>query len=86
MLWQDIVIPIVHVIFAYSLVYQVYHGFKHKKPAIAIQTALLTSLGLYTLAFVFITLSLYFSAISSFTVGTLWLILLFQTIIYKRNK
>ena len=83
MIWQDITITAVNIIFAYALIPQVYQGFKEKKGFINLQTGLLTALGMYTLAFVFFTLNLIFSTIMVIFVGTLWLSLLIQKIIYK---
>ena len=31
MIWQDVVIAIVNILFSYALIPQVYKGFKHKK-------------------------------------------------------
>jgi hypothetical protein len=59
MVWQDIVIAIANVLFGYSLIYQVFKGFKEKKGFLALQTSLLTSIRLYAVAFVYLTLKLY---------------------------
>jgi len=83
MIWQDFVITGVNIVFAYALIPQVYQGFKEKKGFINFQTGLLTAIGMYTLAFVFFTLDLMFSTIISIFIGTLWLSLLAQKIIYK---
>ena len=47
---------------------------------------MITTVGLYITAIVFLTLKLYFSAIMNFITGTLWLILLSQRIKYKGGK
>ena len=82
MIWQDIVISIANVLFTYSLIKQVYHGFKKRKGFLTIQSSLLTTLGLYIMAFAMLTLKLYGSAIIMGINGTLWLMLFFQRIIY----
>lgn len=84
MVWQDIVISIASVLFAYSLVYQVYLGFKEKKGFIALQTSLLTTIGLYITAIAYFTLNLYLSTIIITFSGTMWLILLIQRFMYGK--
>ncbi|MDP1695803.1 MAG: hypothetical protein Q8L29_02750 [archaeon] len=84
MVWQDIVIGIASALFAYSLVFQVYVGFKEKKGFIASQTSLLTTIGLYMTAVAYFTLNLYISAIIILFSGTMWLLLLVQRLIYKK--
>ncbi|MBT4136147.1 hypothetical protein HOD75_00205 [archaeon] len=84
MVWQDIVIAIANVLFGYSLIYQVYLGFKKRKGFLAIQTSFLTTIGLYAIAFAFLTMNLYISALVSVFNGTLWLILFIQRLIYKK--
>ena len=83
MIWQDLVITGANIVFVYALIPQVYQGFKEKKGFINFQTGLLTTLGMYTLAFVFFTLNLMLSTIMVAFAGTLWLSLLTQKIIYK---
>jgi len=84
MVWQDIIVAIASILFGYSLLYQVYKGYKEKKGFLSIQTSLLTSIGLYALAFVYFTLGLFIStSITTFN-GTMWLLLFIQRIIYKR--
>lgn len=60
MIWQDIVIGIANVLFGYFLAFQVWKGFKDKKGYLALQTSFLTTIGLYALAFSFLTLNLNF--------------------------
>lgn len=83
MVWQDIVITLCLIAFSYALIPQVYQGFKQRKGFINIQTSLITSIGMYTLTFVYFTLNLNFSTIIAFVTGTLWLILFIQGVIYK---
>lgn len=84
MIWQDVVIAIANVLFGYSLVYQVYIGFRKKKGFLALQTSGLTTLGLYALSFSFFTLNLYISTLATAFNGTMWLFLFIQGIIYKK--
>lgn len=84
MVWQDIIITIVNIIFAYALIPQVYQGFKNKKGYINIQTGLLNTLGMYAMAFAFFSLNLTFSWIIGTFNATMWLLLFIQGIIYKK--
>jgi len=81
--WQDIVITIAIIAFSYALIPQIYQGFKQKKGFINIQTSLITSIGMFVVAFCYLSLNLIFSAIMGFITGTLWAILFAQKIIYK---
>jgi len=83
MMWQDITITIANIIFAYALIPQVMQGFKHKKGYINLQTAFLTTIGLYAMAIAFVSLNLIFSTIIVGINATLWFILLIQGLIYK---
>jgi hypothetical protein len=84
--WQDAVITAIGIIFSLSLIPQIYYGFKEKVGAIHLQTSVPTFLGLYVMAFTYITLSLYYSAIMAFFTGTLWLTLFIQRLIYRNIK
>ncbi len=84
MLWQDVLITVVGIIFSISLLPQIAHGFKQKIGPIKFETSVPTFLGCYTVAFAYFTLALYFSAITTFITGTLWLILVIQRIVYKK--
>jgi len=82
MIWQDIVITIANLLFSYALIPQVYHGFKTKKGVMVLQTAILTTIGLYVSCIAFFSLNLFFSGFICALNGTLWLVLLIQRIIY----
>jgi len=84
MVWQDIVISIANILFGYSLIYQVYYGFKKRKGFLSLQTSFLTTIGLYALAFCFLTLNLVMSSVLSTFNGTMWFLLFIQRIIYKK--
>ena len=84
MVWQDIVVAIANLLFAYSLIWQVFYGFKKKKALISIQTSLLTCIGLYALAVCYFTLNLYISTIIGLFSGTMWLVLFIQSLIYEK--
>jgi len=86
MVWQDIAITIATIVFSCALIPQVYKGFKEKRGVIALQTALLTTLGLYTIAISFAALNLMFSALANTINGTLWAILLLQGVIWPDKR
>lgn len=83
MVWQDLVLTFANIIFAVSLIPQVYKGFKTKTGPITPATSIPTSVGLYIITFAFYSLALYYSAILSFVNGTFWFILFLQRIIYR---
>lgn len=84
MIWQDIVITIASIIFSVALIPQVYYGFRDKVGPIAYSASIPTFIGLYVICFAFWTLSLYSSAVITFSTGTLWLILFIQRVIYHK--
>jgi hypothetical protein len=83
MVWQDILITLCSLLFGYSLIPQIYYGFKHKKGNLTLQTSLLTTLGMLVLAFVYFTLNLMISSLISIVMAGLWGMLLFQKLKYK---
>jgi uncharacterized membrane protein len=83
MSWQDIIITIVNLVFAYALIPQVYQGFKDKKGYINFQTGLLNTVGMYLMAIAYFSLNLFFSAIIGNFNAAMWLLLFTQRIIYK---
>jgi len=82
-MWQDNIITLANLIFAYALIPQVLQGFKEKKAHINFQTGLLTAIGAYTMSFAYYTLHLWFSTIIGTFNATMWLILFLQKILYK---
>lgn len=84
MVWQDIVVAIANILFGYSLVYQVFKGFKEKKGFLALQTSFLTAIGLYALAVAYLSLNLFVSTVISTFNGTMWVLLFIQGIVYKK--
>lgn len=83
MVWQDIVISIVNIVFIIALIPQIYNGFKLKKGSVIIATSLPTFIGLYVVAIVFYTLELYYSSFVTVIGGILWTILFIQRLKYK---
>lgn len=83
--WQDIVLSAVGVIFVISLLPQVIHGFKEKVGPIKYLTSVPTFLALYVTAATYLSLHLYFSALTVFLTGTAWLILCIQRALYHKK-
>ncbi len=83
-MWQDIVVAIANIMFSYSLIHQVYHGFIEKKGFLTIPTSLLTTIGMFAITVVYLSLNLYISTIIGAFNGTMWFLLLIQRIIYKK--
>ncbi len=86
MIWQDIVIAVANLMFTFSLVGQVYHGFIEKRGFIILKTSGLTSIGLYAISVTYYSLILYSSAVISFINASLWGILFFQRIFYQKAE
>jgi len=84
MIWQDIIITIANLIFAVSIIIQVYHGYKEKTEPIKYMTSIPTFFGLYLMSLAFWSLNLYFSTAVAFLSGTLWLLLFVQRLIYNK--
>lgn len=85
MIWQDLLISIANIIFAISLIIQVYYGFKEKTGPIKFQASIPTLIALYAISFAFWSLALYFSAIVSFLNGTMWFLLFIQRLAYSKK-
>ena len=83
MVWQDIIISAANIVFVFSLVPQVYRGFRKRRGFISSATSVPTFAGLYIMSFCYLTLSLPYSAVLTFFTGTLWLLLFVQKAIYK---
>ncbi len=82
MIWQDLVITIAVFLMSYALIPQIIKGFKMKKALISTQTAIITSIALYSVSFVYFTLDIYFSSAMNTLAGILWTILLIQSLRY----
>jgi len=82
MIWQDIVIAIVSVLFGFILLPQlkdVWSG----KTILNEFTAVLTTIGLFIFAITFFTLNLYISVVAETFSGVIWLLLF---ILSSKNK
>jgi len=83
MLWQDIVIAIVSLLFGFILIPQLKDVLSGKTVLNGI-TALFTTLGLFIMAFTFFTLNLYISVVAETFSGVIWLLLFILSIKNKK--
>ena len=82
MIWQDIVIAIVSLLFGFVMLPQfmdVWRG----KTILNLYTAGFTTIGLFVIGLTFITLDLWISVVSEFFSGVIWLLLF---VLSYRNK
>ena len=84
-MWQDIAITIISILFGIALAPQVIRGFKTKKTAMVVSTALVTFIGAFLIAAIYLTLKLYSAMVIQVILGTLWFILFIQSIMYSKN-
>jgi len=82
MIWQDIVITLVNIVFSLSVIPQALLGFRHKKGVMTHWTTVPTFLGCFFMAFAFLTLDLYFSAATTLMTGVFWAVLFVQRMWY----
>ncbi len=83
MMWQDVVVTIVSLVFAYAMIPQIIYGFKKKKGVITYQFSLLNMLSMVALIIAYYTLGLIFATIISFFILIGWTTLFIQKIVYK---
>ena len=84
MSWPDLVIMFANILLGYALLPQVIKGFKDNKPHITFQTGLITTIGMYAITISYFSLGLIFSSIFGAIQSSMWLILLIQTIVYRK--
>jgi len=82
-MWQDTVITISVILFAYALIPQVIQGFKKKKQEITLQTSLITLIGMLAITITYFSLNLIFSTLTGAIAVILWTIIAMQKIFYK---
>ena len=86
MIWQDIVASIASIIFVYAMMPQIIYGFKTRKGLIALQFSIINIIAMMGLVIVYFSLELYFAFILNILLIILWLILVFQRLIYGGVK
>jgi hypothetical protein len=83
MLWQDIVIAVVSILFGFILIPQL-KDVLSGKTIINGFTASLTTIGLFILALTFFTLNLYISVVAETFSGIIWLLLFILSVKNKK--
>jgi hypothetical protein len=83
-MWQDIAIAVISIFFNIALAPQIIYSFKTKRKTVAYSTALVTTIGVFISAFIYFTLHLYFTVVTSFISGILWFIIFIQSAKYKK--
>lgn len=86
MVWQDLVITIVTILFAYAMIPQIYYGFRKKIGAITYQFSIVNIFAMTALTVTYYSLGLIFATIVNSILTILWIILLIQRIIYLPPK
>lgn len=84
MIWQDIILTIIIIAFAYCLIPQLFYAKRNKRVGISYQTLWITSMGLYITVPCYVTNNMLFGGITSFITASLWLILLLMKMRYKK--
>lgn len=86
MIWQDTIASLAAVLFVYSILPQIIYGFKIKKGLIALQFSIINIIAMIGLVIVYFSLELYFAFILNILLIILWIILVFQRLIYGKVK
>jgi len=86
MIWQDVVVGVVNVLFIYAMIPQIVYGFKAHKGLISVQFSVLNILAMLLLLVVYVSFELYVSVILTGVLMFLWAILLFQRVAYGKVK
>jgi len=84
MVWQDIIISIVSLLFGFVMFPQLKDAW-HGKTVLNSYTSGLTSFGLFVMAGTFLTLSLWISFISELFSGVIWSMLFFLSLKYRKK-
>ena len=82
MIWQDLVIAVVGILFGFILLPQLKDVWKGG--SLNLYTAGLTTIGLYILAATFVTMGFWISVIADLFSGTIWLLLFILSVSHKK--
>lgn len=80
--WQDFVMTIACIGFAYALIPQIIYCHQTRTVAMEWQTLIISVIGLYTMAICMGTLKCYFTMFCNIATGLAWTILLIQKSVY----
>jgi len=79
---RDLILTVCTLSFTYALLPQLAYGFRRKIGTVTAQPASITALGLYGIAGVYLSLSLWFAGVTCALTGTMWALLLAQRLLY----
>jgi hypothetical protein len=82
MIWQDVVVGFVNVLFMYAMIPQLVYGFKTKRGLISIQFSVLNILAMLGLLLVYVSFELYISIVLTVILIVLWMALFLQRVFY----
>ena len=83
MIWQDVLIAIVSILFGFILLPQLKDVWK--SGSLNVYTAGLTTIGLYILAATFATMGFWISVFADLFSGTIWLLLFILSAVHKKS-
>ena len=83
MIWQDVVIAVISILFGFILIPQLKDVWKGG--SLNVYTAGLTTIGLYILAATFVTMGFWISVIADIFSGTIWLLLFVLSVLHKKK-
>ncbi len=83
--WQDIVLTIINFGFMITAIPAIYRNYHHKEAkSQSLSMYLITAILLTVMAYVFLTLGMLLSSISTAGTGIMWFLLTYQKIIYSK--
>ena len=82
MMVQDIIMAACSLFFMIGLLPQVIHGFRTRSGDVVVSTCVITTVALCVFSICLLTLGCIFSGVIELIVGALWLVMLFQRLIY----
>jgi hypothetical protein len=86
-MWQDIVLTVINFGFMITAIPAIIRNYKMKEAkSQSLSMYLSTAVLLTVMAYVFFTLDLFFSCVSTAGTGIMWFLLTYQRIIYSKEK
>lgn len=83
--WQDIVLTLINFGFLITAIPAIYRNYQHKEAkSQSLSMYLITAILLSVMAYVFLTLDMLLSCISTAGTGIMWYLLTYQKIIYSK--
>jgi hypothetical protein len=86
-MWQDVVLTIINFGFMVTAIPAIIRNYQHKEAkSQSLSMYLATAVLLTVMAYVFFTLDLFYSGVSTAGTGVMWFVLTYQKIIYSKEK